>query len=55
MKKLLVLFLCLVSFLCVLSSCKKDANTITIGTMYQPGDPILKFVKKRLSIKNSTF
>ena len=51
MKKLLVLFLCLVSFLCVLSSCKKDANTITIGTMYQPGEPILSLLKTSLKKK----
>ena len=51
MKKLFCLCLCLVSFLCVLSSCKKDENIIIVGTMYQPGEPILNFVKDKFEEK----
>ena len=51
MKKLFCLCLCLVSFLCVLSSCKKDENIIIVGTMYQPGEPILNFIKDKFEEK----
>lgn len=51
MKKILVIFLCLGVFLCSVSACKKDENTIIIGTMYQPGEPILNFVKDKFEDK----
>ena len=46
MKKIITLLLCLVSALCLCTSCrKKNENTIVIGTMEIPGQIILDYIK----------
>lgn len=44
--RLLSLVCVLVLALC-LTGCKEDENVITIGTMQQPGEPILKFIEEK--------
>lgn len=56
MKKILVLALCLFSTLCVCTSCNKNNNNrgkrkIVIGTMLQPGSPILDFIEEEFEAK----
>ncbi len=53
MKKIITLLVCVLATLCLATSCsyKKDDNTITVGTMLQPGNPILKFVEKEFEAK----
>ena len=46
MKKIITLLLCLVSALCLCTSCrKKNENTIVIGTMEIPGQIIIDYIK----------
>lgn len=49
MKKIITLTLCLFSLLGLLTSCNN--NTIKIGTMLQPGDPILNYIKDAYEAK----
>ncbi len=51
MKKILVLALCLFSALCVCTSCNNSEKKIVIGTMLQPGSPILEFIKDEYEAK----
>ena len=51
MKKIVSLLLCLLSCTCLLTSCKKKDNVIVVGTMLQPGAPILEYVKEKYEAK----
>ena len=51
MKKIITLLLCLFTTLCVCTSCKKDENTIVIGTMMIPGQKILEHIKPEFEKK----
>lgn len=62
MKKIILLLLCLISTLCVCTSCRdKNQNgnqtkktKIVIGTMIQPGSPILEYIEEEFEAKGYT-
>lgn len=55
MKKLLSIFALLLACICTLASCGNNSeNTIVVGTMAQPGEPILESVREALKEKGYT-
>ncbi len=57
MKKFITLLVCFLTVLCLVTSCQDDKNQngskkkVVVGTMIQPGSPILKFIEDEFEAK----